>query len=245
MTEDIHDLVELYVLHALPLDEHDAFELHLPSCEQCLAAVEQLTTLVGQLDDAHPMEPPPQLKQSVMSAIAETPQAEPVNSAQSTHPTPAPVAEVIDLTTERSARRGPRILVAAAAACVLVVGLVVAVAQTQSERTFEDLASVPDAETIVLDGESTADVQVAWSDDANEFVIEASGLDELTDDLTYQLWLFEGEAPISAGTFRPDIDGNVTFQADLVGDPAIWAITVEASGGVDAPTSDPIFVAVL
>jgi anti-sigma factor RsiW len=46
----MHDEVAAYVLGVLDEEEHEAFERHLDTCEQCQAELIQLVELPDQLD---------------------------------------------------------------------------------------------------------------------------------------------------------------------------------------------------
>lgn len=54
-----HDAVGAYLLDALPDDESQAFETHLASCRECLAAVASLSPVVTMLPRLLELDPPP------------------------------------------------------------------------------------------------------------------------------------------------------------------------------------------
>ena len=59
---------------------------------------------------------------------------------------------------------------------------------------------------------------------------------------TYQLWLVTPTAKISAGTFMPSPDGEVTMHATHAlpnNSPATVAVTDEPEGGSPQPTTAP------
>jgi anti-sigma-K factor RskA len=79
---------------------------------------------------------------------------------------------------------------------------------------------------------------VVPADEGSVFVVE--GLEDIPEDETYQLWLFEGETPVSAGTFEVE-DGRAVLETgrSLEGFSGA-AVTVEPEGGSRGPTSDPV-----
>jgi len=79
-----------------------------------------------------------------------------------------------------------------------------------------------------------------------QIVLIASRLPALPAGKTYELWFIgkDGKAPVAAGTFSPDAQGNVTASLSQVaagGEAKLFAVTVENEGGSSAPTSPIIF----
>ncbi|WP_084104436.1 anti-sigma factor [Demequina sp. NBRC 110056] len=87
MITDIHALAAPYAVDALDPAEREAFERHLPGCEECLAEVAGFTAATASLADAEATAPPSSLRASVLSEIARTAQLPPVvTSTPSTDP---------------------------------------------------------------------------------------------------------------------------------------------------------------
>ncbi len=257
--ESIHDLVELYSISALDADEAHQFETHLPSCEKCRIALGEMQALLIELDTELLAGPPPGVKTRVMEEIARTGQVGHPSSTPS-GPTdlrpagyepaldepagdePVVTSTVIDLTERRFGRFSPALqAVAAAMVVVVAVGASILFSMSSSTR-FVDVARADDAATVALEGTVGGDVTVAWSESEGQLAVMASGLGALPSDQTYELWLFDGDVPVAAGIFVPNSDGAVDFVGDLSAEPSLWAITVEPAGGVEVPTTDPIFV---
>ena len=74
----------------------------------------------------------------------------------------------------------------------------------------------------------------------------ASNLAPLPADKVYELWLLpaSGAAPMPAGIFKPDANGN-SMMLQTMGSDSIaakgFAITIENSGGSQTPTSPIVF----
>ena len=88
---------------------------------------------------------------------------------------------------------------------------------------------------------------VTYNPDKGTLVFLASNLNPLQTYKTYELWVIpaSGGAPIPAGTFHPDDQGNASvIMPDLPkGIPAkAFGVTIEADGGSPTPTS-PIIMA--
>jgi hypothetical protein len=82
---------------------------------------------------------------------------------------------------------------------------------------------------------------VTYNPDKGTLVFLASDLDPLQSLKTYELWVIpaDGSAPIPAGTFHPDDQGNASvIMPDLPrGIPAkAFGVTIEAAGGAQTPT---------
>jgi len=121
---------------------------------------------------------------------------------------------VVPLVRRRWVARG--VAVAAAAAACVVVGLAVSLSQSASTRVF----------TVVVGPDRTATLQV-------------SGLSAAPHGKTYEAWVIP-----KTGAARPAglFDGSTTVKLDgRVPRNAIVAVTLERAGGVNAPTTPPIF----
>ena len=83
-----------------------------------------------------------------------------------------------------------------------------------------------------------ASARALWNN-AAEMVFIATGLPSLPAGDVYQLWFVLQDAPVSAALLEPDEHGQATVMLELpdtVTKPAVMAMTVEAAGGVPAPT---------
>jgi anti-sigma-K factor RskA len=57
---------------------------------------------------------------------------------------------------------------------------------------------------------------------------------------TYEVWVLDGETPVRAGVFPGGGPRDVVPVEGSVGEGAKVLVTLEPSGGVDAPTTSPI-----
>ncbi len=228
---DLHDLAPLYAVDALEPAERAGFEAHLARCPECRAEVVEYAEVGAHLAAGTAVEPPAELRASVLSAVHGT--------------RPEPVAPVIPLQDRR--RRLRRSVLAGAAAAVLVPGIAlggwglgVQWEQRQQEQSAEAaqarenrLLAAPDVTTRSLDIDGTAGTLVL-SREQDTALFVAGGLPDPGEGREYQLWLVQGETPVP----------NVRFQG---GDVRIWlsgdvetagavAMTVEPDGGSSTPT---------
>ncbi len=228
MSTDIHDLAAGYALNALETEERDAFELHLASCDECQREVESYEETAAILASAVTADPPASLKASLLDEIENTEQL----PATST-------AKVIDL---RSRMQSGRLLIAAAVAAIVFLGGVFASTQLldTGQSEFASILEQSDAQEAVLTGEGGASFVVAWSPSTGEFALRGEDVPELAADETYEFWFIGDGDPVNAGLFLED-EGAVDLTGQLPGTPAVWAITVEPSGGSPAPTGEIIY----
>jgi anti-sigma-K factor RskA len=132
-------------------------------------------------------------------------------------------------------RAAPWIAAAAAvAALVFVIGLGPA---TEQERIEAILAS-EDAVSVVVDADIVVFAEIVYIG-SGDAVFSATGLSDVPATETYQLWLIGDEGPVSAGVFHPDAEGGALVLLDGRVEPGlVLGLTVEPSGGSEAPTGD-------
>lgn len=231
MTTDIHDLAAGYALQALEADDLHRFEAHLATCADCQEDVQAHSETAQILAASVAIEPPASLKASIMDSIVDIEQ-EPVEQS----------AEVIDL----RARRRTRALVGAVAASMLLIAAIFGATQLSDTNTtqYASILEISDAQEASLTGEGGASISVVWSQSAGEFAVRGDGVPEIGDDETYEFWFIGDGDPVNAGLFDQD-GGTVAFDGTLPGEPVVWAITVEPSGGSSSPTGDILYSASL
>ncbi|WP_345761781.1 anti-sigma factor [Diaminobutyricibacter sp. McL0608] len=209
---------------------------------------------------AEPVEPPPALKAGIMAKLATTPQLAPeaVEGAHASDAVPEVDADsrAIEPPDPAETRARARwftrpiaIAAAAAAALVLFVGGVFVGSAISGNNSFEAQQAASLAEI-----NSAADVQhttspvvgggtatLVWSGDLGKSALVTTGLPQLPDDKTYELWYIRGSEATPAGTMAPSGNGATwrvlegTMSAgDSVG------VTVEPKGGSKQPTTKPI-----
>ena len=70
MDDQLHDLIGAYAIDALDPDERATFEQHLTDCADCRQELAALSETLAQLSDDYAVEPPPALRDAVLSAVA-------------------------------------------------------------------------------------------------------------------------------------------------------------------------------
>ncbi len=251
---DSHAAVGAYVVHALGPEERAEFEAHLAECETCRREVAEFRETTGELSVLSSAAPPPELKGSVMRAIAGVrvlppePEAAPAAGAGSTLPAPSGTAAAGDELALHRARRANRVLTLAVAAVTVVAlvlgGWAISLSQRQppvaAASAETQLLQAPDLRsyTVALKGGGTATFLVSRG--LNRALLSGSDLPEPGAGRTYQLWTLAG--PLSAPT-RVTPDALVTgggsakqwFTGPVATSDAV-AISIEPAGGATAPS---------
>lgn len=236
MTSDrVDDLIALAALGELSADEQRELDDAAQRDPAVAAELDDALATAASLQRPQAEQPPAALRNSVLAAIASTPQERGVDVQ-----TPAggrSDSPVVSLETERARRRFRPVLLAAAAVALFVVGGVVLVAT--NNQTSDPIAAVvdaPDAVNRSLTGEID-DLTVTYSPSEDAIVVQGAGVPVLDDNVTYQLWLVGDDGATSVGIFRPDADGSVSErfpESDPTG--FVLGVTREPAGGSDSPT---------
>ncbi|MFZ4585384.1 MAG: anti-sigma factor domain-containing protein [Acidimicrobiia bacterium] len=240
--EEFRDLLPLYAIDAVPLDQRRAVDVRLAddldARREVMAYQETIAAVVG---DA---EPPASLWNRIATQIHAD--ADPSQRDAS--------ADVVDLASRREARgwRTAGIAIAAATvAAVFAFGVASVVNDSNDssaspagiERAAEQARRQPNATVVPLrtpSGATSADV--VYLPDGNAW-FESRSLPSLPGDRTYQLWAIVGgkDAPhvISAGVLGRE-PGTWGFRFD--GPVEGFALTEELAPGVVASAHDPIAI---
>jgi anti-sigma factor RsiW len=215
MPDDLHELSALYALDVLDADERGRFEEHLAGCEQCQGELVSLRDTASSL--AFVPGPPPPLE--LRDRILERARAEPSN--------------VVSLAARRSvATSVAATLAVAATAAAVGVGIWAATLHhsLSQERSATKVLRDPSARRIDVPG-TPGQLVVAPSGDA---VLSVS-LPRPPKGKTYEAWV-ANPAVHPAGLFA----GGLVKLTLPVQHGAQVMVTLERSGGVDAPTQQPL-----
>ncbi len=248
---NIHDRFEnndaagAYALNGLPAEERQAFERQIDIDPDLRSEVDQL----GEVTEAMALylveNPPAGVKARVIGIIENLPQVEDIQSAPNEGS--EVLATVAELGERRAIRRGSLVaLTTMAAAIILVVGFITA---NPPSSTVEDqiAAAMADrnASVVELAGENGM-LRIITLPGSSDAVLVGSGLADLGEDQTYQLWAIDSRAddaaPVSAGTF--DLAGNdvraILSRTDV--ESPIWAVSIEPMGGSPQPTGEIVLI---
>jgi anti-sigma-K factor RskA len=235
------ELEELLALHALgALDEPQAREIeaHLATCAICPADLAELRDAAGWIGlAADPVAPPPELRSRVLERVR--------THAQSTREIVAPAQRVF--TWRPLPVFGGLAAAAMAAAFVMYLwGLSVRVEETERQLAAEHEKAIflaaPETATIVLSGTDAAPkarAKLAYDRRTGRALLFGYDLPPVPEGKAYQLWFIAGGKPLPGRVFTPDRTGKGAWQDEVPPegrDAAVFAVTLEPSGGVPAPS---------
>lgn len=231
---EIQELLGVYAIDAVDADEAAAVEEHLVECPRCRAEVAEHREAAALLSFSG----------------ADAPEGMWDRIAAGLEDTPPP----LDLSRARLQRRNrlPRLSLVAAAAAVVVIGLLGTQVVRQGNR-IDQLSAVfdqtgldqaaaiaavnPEARTVTLKSDDGSHVvRAVVLPNGQGYLVQAQ-LPPLGPDQTYQLWGVMGAQTVSLGVVG-DASSVVPFVA--AGPLTALAITAEKSGGVVASTNAPL-----
>ena len=233
METGIHELTAGYALDALDADERSAYEAHLAGCEHCQQELESFweTTEALAVAASGP-EPSAALRDRILADV----RAEPPQNVIPFAPRRRRVAPVLGA------------VAAIAAVVALAFGLWGSSVSSELDETRAALERQQQTAQILVDSEAQT---VALQAGTGRLVVAPDGQAVLVlDDVpaapagkTYEMWIVPGGdigSASPAGLF-PGGDGAAIERVDGTVEPGdVVAVTIEAAGGVDAPTSQPI-----
>jgi anti-sigma-K factor RskA len=224
-----HELIAGYALDALePADRARAKEL-LERSEEAREELRSFTEATAALATAATGPAPrPDLRERILDAAR------------------AEAQTVVPLATRRRSRVVPALGAAAALAAVAALALGVWGASVSSDldasrsalaqsRAAASVLASPEARDVALE-QGDGRLVVAGTD----AVLVVSSLAAAPAGQTYEVWVLDGETPIPAGLFSGGETHDVVPVAGRVVPGAKVLVTLERSGGVDAPTSTPL-----
>lgn len=221
---EVHALTAAYSLDALDELEEREYEEHLRGCERCreeLAAFTEAATSLAYAVDAP--APPPTLRDRIL------------NGAH------AERAVVVPFRPRRTLNYALGAVAAVAAAVAIGVGIWGASVSGRLDRLESTNAVLgdPNARVAELSG---ADGRVVVSE-AGDAVLVVSGLERAPSGRDYEIWVIEGNAPRRAGLFEAEKGREVVRLEERVPRDSVVAVTLEKDGGVETPSTAPLFSA--
>lgn len=243
MSVDRHDIqqenVGAYLLGALSEYEEAAFLSHLDECPVCSDEVARLRPAVEALPrSVTPVEPPPELKSSIM-AIVEA-EARQRSGARARSGFLAGLRRRLAAAGEGLSAMRPA--AAWAGAClILVMGVLSGYGITRIASDEEaSKALVAKVDTVRLPS-ATGSLTVSGGDSGKSGILRVHGMPALDADSTYQVWIKrDGEViPGSLFSVGPDGEGATAVPEDLEDAEAVL-VTRERAGGARAPSEEPV-----
>jgi anti-sigma factor RsiW len=229
MEAGIHELTAGYALDALDPEERQAFEKHLEECDRCREELSAFWEVTGSLAlAATGPAPGDDLRERILAAT----RAEAQNVVPLRHRVAMPPTRVISAVAAVAAA----VAIALGAWAVSLHGrLGDANDRLAAEQSSLAIVSDPAARTVSL-AKGQGRLVVAPSGRA---VMVVDGLQAAPTGKTYEVWVIMGTTPKRAGLFHGGNRSVVPVEGAVTKD-AVVAVTLERSGGVDAPTTTPL-----
>jgi anti-sigma-K factor RskA len=246
---EAEEMAALCVLDVLTPEEAAPVHAHLAACGEPHTDIQRAAEAAGALGSSvEPVPPPVELRDRLMTALADTPQVPDrvVDDAATTGP-----GVVVPFERPSRTARPSRVVwigLAAAAVIALLLGGWNLSLQRQLSDSDQQLAVVRQA--LLAAADPTSRVATLTGTDAAPgasgiAVVPASGtgylvlrdLPALPVDQVYQAWYLAGGVPTSAGVMDPSTSG-LTVMAGLqpVAGTDTIALTIEPTGGLVQPT---------
>jgi anti-sigma-K factor RskA len=246
--DELQNAAGSYALNAMDAAERAEFEVLVAGNEQLGAEVTELTDTAVELGlSVAPVDPPASLRDSILSAVAQTPQLEPVEDEHELAPAETP-AEL-----KARSRWGTPLarLGAVAAAVALIVGLgftVRAGIQAQSDMAtasqINEIQAADDYQRAVVEVGAGGSATAVWSVELRRAALIVDDWKDLPAGSTYELWYMDAEGTATpAGTFDVGDDGSrsvVLAGAMDAGDTI--GVTIEPAGGSETPSDQVVVV---
>lgn len=240
LRHDLHTLTGAYVLDAVEPAEQARFERHLRRCKPCGHEVRGLAETATGLAMAVAMDPPPQLKERVLTGVAATRQLPP---AAERHHRARPALHQAWI---------PRLAVAVAVASLAVavaLGAVGLSARRELDSTraqnqaIAAVLTAPDARIITQATAVGGTATVVVSRAEQKMIFTTAGLPPLPAAKVYELWLIGPPQIRKAGLLPAPSAGKTAplLASGLVAGDKV-GVTVEPAGGTSKPTTTPILL---
>jgi anti-sigma-K factor RskA len=217
----VHDLTPAYALDALDERERAEYEAHLAACEDCRTELVSLQESASSLAYAVPAPaPPPALRERILEEARRE------------------RANVIPL---RPRRVNYALGAVAAVAATVAIALGMWNLALLDERDTLYTAVDPTADVVVLPANAPMAGQLVIDRQTREatLVVDSRPTPPEKD---YEIWVIEGNTPQPAGVFDGEEDRDIVRLTRRVPSGASVAVTVERKGGVDRPTTRPLFL---
>lgn len=261
------DDLALYAMQLLPPDEMEEMSLHLQHSSEARRVLSELYGDLSVFAHSAEMHSPPAMaRQRLMKHVAREKKTVPIDRVPAgAYAARAPLSLVDEEPVKKSvaAKVLPWSGWAVAAGLAFGLGVVynqreqlkgtVAANQTQLKQTQSsaELASLvmdtvkdPTAMHVTLTAtgaKAPPAGRISYVTDKGSLVLLASNLEPLQPSKTYELWLLpsDGQAPMPAGTFKPDAHGNASLLLPTLPKGVSakgFGVTIEEGDGGPTPT---------
>jgi anti-sigma-K factor RskA len=231
--DDYKEMIPAHALSALDTAEERALNEHLAGCAECRRDLAEWEATAASLAlSVDPVEPSPKVRRKLLTQI----QSE--KSVSNVFPLRSPQRNLWN--SLGSLGQIAAVLIFAA----LIISVVVLWQQNRTLRQQNEvyqLLTAPGTRVAQLSGTAQASGATAkFAYDANgRALLIADGLPAAPAGKEYQLWYIVNNKPVPGKTFAPDNSGRGLMKdqvPEAARKSAVFAITLEPTGGVAVPT---------
>ena len=255
--EDYKEMLPARALSALDSADNVSLNEHLLTCQECRSELSEWEAVSSALAlTSEPIEPPAAVRERILNQVGQQKEAAVV---QDESPRVIPFTRKSNLWTSAASFA----LIAAGVVLAFLVGTTaylwrqkklaefeLAQLRQEIQNTQTDLArkneffkflTAPGTKVTDLIGTSGApgaSAKLSY-DKTGQAMLLARGLPAAPSGKGYQLWFIVGSKPVPGHVFNTDESGSGMLHDQMpspMADKAIFAITMESSGGADAPT---------
>src|SRR5215831_8516464 len=185
LRQHLHSLAAPYAIDALDRGaEQDRFERHLNRCQDCTSEVRGFRETATRLGMTAAQQPPPEMRDRVMAAVARTQQA-PAGDDRARHARPAPRLRPL---TRLAIAGGALAVVAAVVLAIALVNTQHQLSQAQTQlQAITAVQTATDAKVITKRTSVGGIVTVTSSASKSQMVLTTAGLPPLAPGKVYQL----------------------------------------------------------
>lgn len=234
---DYKEMIPAHALSTLDAADERVLSKHLAECDECRRELADWEATAASLAlSANPMEPSPEVRENILTQI----RSEKSGSES--------VSKVLRFkNTQRNLWNSLGSLGSIAAVIVfgaLIVSVFVLYQQNRELREqneFFQLLTAPGSRMAELSGTpeaANATAMLAYDRNGRAMLI-TQGLPRAPEGKQYQLWFIVGNNPLPGKAFTPDISGRTMMKDEIpeaARHSAVFAVTLEPTGGVRSPT---------
>ena len=260
--EDYKELLSLHALDALEESDRPELTVHLSSCTECRAELDELRDTSALLAyAATEIEPPVELRSTILESVRLQNSSAGATEAES-RPAPVSGSNVIPLTSQPrwqwSAVQRFGAIAAAVAFIALAASLFVLwnrnaalkgeIARLSQQALIQQQAlamlTKPDATRLELAGTPMAQqahAMLAYDRKTGHAMLMVEGLPAVPADKAYQLWFIANGRPLPGKVFTIDASGKAMMSDEVPAEArqhAVFAVTLEPRTGVNSPTGE-------
>jgi anti-sigma-K factor RskA len=260
--EDYKELLALHALDALEESDRPELTVHLSSCTECRAELDELRDTSALLAyAATEIDPPVELRSRILESVRLQNSSARATEVES-RPAPLSGSNVIPLDSQPrrqwSAVQRFGAIAAAVAFIALAASLFVLwnrnaalkgeIARLSQQALIQQQAlamlTKPDATRLELAGTPMAQqahAMLAYDRKTGHAMLMVEGLPAIPADKAYQLWFIANGRPMPGKVFTIDASGKAMMSDDVPAEArqhAVFAVTLEPRTGVSAPTGE-------